>query len=215
MRVEAVTAKDADAIIDMLKKSFFVLEPLNSSIGLVSADGGCPELEEYCRVVVPTGFSLCARDESDGGMEGVVLNAILTPADSPAPETARVRDGDTKFDKILAVNHAVELAHDVFAAHPDVQEALDVKILATDPGRGKKGVASELMRHTVELARARGLRLVRCVCSGAYSARVVERLGFSKLGGLPYDEFLGLDGQPVFRPPPPHLAITMWALRLS
>ncbi|KAK3927991.1 Dopamine N-acetyltransferase [Frankliniella fusca] len=215
MRVEAVTAKDTDAIIDMLKKSFFILEPLNSSIGLVPEGGSSPELEEYCRVVVPTGLSLCARDEHDGALEGVILNAILTPADIPAPETARVRDGDSKFDKIMAVNHAAEAAMNVFAAHPDVREALDVKILATDPDRGKKGVASELMKHTLDLARARGLRLVRCVCSGAYSARVVERLGFLKLGTLPYNEFLGPDGRPVFSPPAPHLAMTVWALRLS
>lgn len=65
-----------------------------------------------------------------------------------------------------------------------------------------------------DLARARGLPLVRCVCSGAYSAKVAERSGFTRLGGVAYDAFLGPDGAPVFSPAPPHTGITVWARRL-
>ncbi|XP_034256331.1 dopamine N-acetyltransferase-like [Thrips palmi] len=219
MRVDVATEDDAEAVIDMLKKSFFPNEPLNASIGLVGADGGCPELEAYCRVAVPTGLSLCARAGPEAGADaeavvGVILNEVIRRGEGPRPEDARVREGDSKFDKILAVNHAAEVAADVFAAHPDVQRALDVKILATDPTRTKSGIATALMARTLELARAQGLPLVRCVCSGAFSARVAERSGFSRLGGVAYDAFLGPDGAPVFSPPPPHTAITVWALRL-
>lgn len=216
MHVDLATEEDAEDIMAMLKKSFFPNEPLNASIGLVDADGGCPELEDYCRVAVPNGLSLCAREGGDAGeaVVGVILNQEIRRGEGASPQDAVVKQGASKFDKILAVNYAAEVAVDVFAAHPDVDVALDVKILATDPARTKSGIASTLMARTLDLARARGLRLVRCVCSGAYSARVAERSGFAKLGGVAYDTFLGPDGAPVFSPPPPHTAITVWALRL-
>lgn len=214
MRVAVATERDADAVVEMLKKSFFPLEPLNASIGLLEADGGCPALEQYCRSAVPSGLSLCLWD-AEGALAGVVLNTTLQRRDVPGPEDAEVRDGASKFDKILAVNHAVERAADVFAARPDLDRVLDIKILATDPARGRQGVATTLVERTVELARARGLPLVRCVCSGAYSARAAARCGFTRLGGIPYDQFLGADGAPVFRPPPPHTEISVWTLDLQ
>lgn len=119
-----------------------------SQIGLAGPDGSCPELEEYCRQALATGYSMLVRAE-DGGVEGVILNAVLRRGEVPGPDDSRVRDGDSKFDRVMAVNHAIEHLGDVFREHPDVAEALDVKILATDPARAKRGVGTVLMERTV------------------------------------------------------------------
>lgn len=116
-------------------------------IGLVDDDGGCPELEAYCRSSVPSGLSLLALDDDDT-LVGVILNEVIEREAVPAPEEAEVRADSTKFDKILAVNHAAERAMDIFAAYPAEPRALDVKILATDPSRTKQGIAAALMERT-------------------------------------------------------------------
>jgi len=49
-KIVHVTPKDTEKVLEHLRRSFFIEEPLNICIQLLGENGDedCPELEEYC-----------------------------------------------------------------------------------------------------------------------------------------------------------------------
>lgn len=59
-KIEPITPKDADKVLEHLRTSFFREEPLNANVHLLGENGDerCLELEEYCIQTIPEGTFL-------------------------------------------------------------------------------------------------------------------------------------------------------------
>ncbi|KAJ8720324.1 hypothetical protein PYW07_012367 [Mythimna separata] len=204
--IKPVEAGDTEAILVLLRKTFFIDEPMNQAVGLC-AEGTCNELEDYCKQYLPgDGWSFKAVDK-EGNIVGVMVSGIC---DLKEPEVGSDYTSlaktctNPKFARILYVLGQREAGAKLWDKFPDEKEVLDVKIAATDPNWRKKGIMNALLFETEKLAKKRSVRILRMDTSSAYSAMSAEKLGFTCMFSAAYID-IKLDGRPIIVPEPPHV----------
>ncbi|XP_069359948.1 arylalkylamine N-acetyltransferase 1-like isoform X2 [Maniola hyperantus] len=75
--LQKLTPKDKEAVIEFLRKFFFLDEPLNQTINLLETpESRCYELEEYASSSLGDGASIAAVDEN-GDYVGIVINGVV------------------------------------------------------------------------------------------------------------------------------------------
>uniref|UniRef100_A0A1B6EAE7 aralkylamine N-acetyltransferase n=1 Tax=Clastoptera arizonana TaxID=38151 RepID=A0A1B6EAE7_9HEMI len=205
-----ITNRDADRVVDFLRRFFFRDEPLNVAIDLIEdANSRCVELEEYCLTSVDEGVSIMAVSET-GKILGVCLNGILSREEQEAENENEVEPsvGNPKFKKILTLLYRVGRESNVFKQFSDVDKVIDIKIASVDTSCRGQGIAKALFDRTKKMAKDLDIPMVRVDCTSAYSAKAVARLGFDCVYTLSYSDHLEPStGEPVFRPEAPHTCV--------
>ncbi|XP_047028281.1 arylalkylamine N-acetyltransferase 1-like [Helicoverpa zea] len=204
--IKPIQAADTEDVMNLLRKTFFIDEPMNLAVGLCS-EGTCTELENYCKKALPgDGCSFKAVDK-EGNIVGAMVNEFdtLTEGDNGSGYLQMAENcANPKFKKILYVLAKREEGARLAEKFPNDDKLLDVKIAATDPNWRKRGIMNALLNETEKLAKQRGVRILRMDTSSAYSAMAAERLGFTCMYSAPYNE-IKLDGRPLIVPEPPHV----------
>ncbi|XP_059062791.1 uncharacterized protein LOC131855533 [Achroia grisella] len=204
--VEPVCADDVQNVMKLLKKTFYIDEPLNETVELCDTDGICAELDEYCTHSLLEGLSFKAID-NEHNIVGVIINGI-----SPLKEDDNGNDllsqaqrcQNKKFQKILHILALREQSARLWEKFPEEQRLVEVKVVATDQNWRKRGIMTALVKETERVTEQKGIRLIRMDTSSAYSAMSAERLGFTCVYQVLYSE-LKLDGKPLIVPKSPHL----------
>ncbi|XP_037293342.1 dopamine N-acetyltransferase isoform X1 [Manduca sexta] len=202
--IAPVQKEDADDIMDLLKRTFFIDEPLNQAIGLCENET-CTELEEYCSESMLKGLSFKAID-ADGNIIGVMISGVcpLKVEDDDNLLSQAERCQNPKFKRILYILARREEGSKLHEQFPDDEHIVDVKVAATDPSWRRRGIMKELVRVTEKATKQRGIRLLRMDTSSAYSAMSAERLGFTCYYDALYKD-ITMDGRPIIVPEPPHV----------
>ncbi|XP_068628522.1 arylalkylamine N-acetyltransferase 1-like [Battus philenor] len=196
---------DYDEVMKLLKRTFFVDEPLNRKIGVCKSENdSCPELEEFCTSSLHEGLSFKAVD-NDGNIIGVLINetcpinenigkALLEKAEA-------IKDPD--FKKILYILARREEGARLWEKFPEENKLVEVKVAATDAKWRNRGVLNALVKETEKLLRQKGIRLARLDSSSAFSAKSAERSGFTCYYKARYTD-IKMNGEPLIVPDPPH-----------
>ncbi|XP_050677534.1 arylalkylamine N-acetyltransferase 1-like [Leptidea sinapis] len=200
-KVERIVEVDTENVMKLLRRTFFIDEPLNKAIGLCEPDG-CPELEDYCLKTLP-GLSHKALDE-DGNIVGVLINGVTPVAEDHELKILLENCKNPKFKKVLQILVLRDKEARIWEKYPQEKDMLEVKIAATAPEARNRGVMTILTHEAEKTAKENGIKLIRMDTSSAYSSSTAERLGFTCLYSKPYAEIL-LDGNPVILPDPPHV----------
>jgi len=213
-KIVHVTPKDTEKVLEHLRRSFFIEEPLNICIQLLGENGDedCPELEEYCSKSILEGLSLMAVSAC-GTVVGVVLNGSHEPGHLEEAERAADACLHPRFRKILQLLAAVDRGSDVFSKFPDVDKLVEVRILSVDSAMRGRGIAKVLLEKSAELAKQHGYPLIRIDCTSHFSALAVARLGFQCVFTMQYEDYRR-NGEIVFHPEPPHKQVTTYVRRL-
>ncbi|XP_053608968.1 uncharacterized protein LOC128674472 [Plodia interpunctella] len=203
--IQPVSERDVEAIMDLLRRTFYVDEPLNEAVDLYTGPGSCPDLDEYCTHSLLEGLSYKAQDR-DGNIVGVIINGVcpLKEEDNGNDLYSQAqRCQNSKFQRILHILAQRETGARLWERFPEKQ-LVEVKVTATDPAWRRKGIMNKLLHETEKATEQRGFKLLRIDTSSAYSAMSAERLGFTCVYQKLYSEIL-MDGQPLIVPKPPHL----------
>lgn len=176
-------------------------EPLNTYLDL----GECPQLEEYASKSITDGCSFKALSP-EGNIIGVFLNGLMH---RPAPDAVRSSAAEgcehAKFKKVLGLMDLVDSRYDFFAEYPDVDVALEGKILSVDPQYRGKGIANVLTRMTLDHMADNSIPIMFVMCSSHFSAQLLKKkFQFEHVFTLPYSEYLDEDGNQVLQPDAPH-----------
>ena len=99
----------------------------------------------------------------------------------------------------------IDTKFNIFDLYPDIDSFVDGKILAVDPNYRGYGIAGELTDRTIEYMKQNKIKIFHVLCSSHFSARVCEKMGFTEVFRLPYDEYV-VDGTQVLCPEKPHVA---------
>ncbi|XP_075976711.1 arylalkylamine N-acetyltransferase 1-like isoform X2 [Anticarsia gemmatalis] len=203
--VKLMRKEDADDVMELLRRTFFIDEPMNQAVGLC-AEGSCAELDDYCVHALDGELSFKAVDK-EGNIVGVMINEIC-PVKENAISNTYLSNAQScqnpKFQKILYVLAKREDSAKIWERFPHEENFVDVKIAATDPKWRKRGIMNELLKATEKLTTEKGIRLLRMDTSSAYSAMTAERLGFTCISSTPYLD-IKMDGRPIIVPEPPHV----------
>jgi GNAT superfamily N-acetyltransferase len=213
-KIVHVTPKDTEKVLENLRRSFFLEEPLNICIQLLGENGDedCHELEDYCRQSIQEGLSLMAVSAC-GTIVGVVLNGSHEPGHLEEMERKADACPHPRFRKILQLLAAVERGSDVFGKFPDVDKLVEVRIVSVDSAMRGRGIAKALIEKSTELAKQHGYPLIRIDCTSHFSALAVARLGFDCVFKMQYEDYRR-NGETVFHPEPPHKQVTTYVRRL-
>lgn len=239
-----VSVEDTDAVIRMLKGNFFKVnnncfllflwlflqmvhlinirislsilpfhqdEPLNTYLDL----GECPELEEYASKSIKDGCSFKAMSSS-GEIIGVFLNGIMKrPPTDYVPEPAADSCQHEKFRKVLGLMDLIDTRFSVFDQFPEVDMALDGKILSVDSTYRGKGIANELTRMTLDWMRENRIPLMHVLCSSHFSAQLMKKLQFDSVFVMPLADYMDADGVQVLQPDLPHVQAEVMIKRVE
>lgn len=67
--------------------------------------------------------------------------------------------------------------------------------------------------YSRKMARELGCGLMEAICTGQYSALAMERVGWKRIYELRYEDYK-VNGEVVFKPEHPHVAVTTYVKRL-
>ncbi|NP_001296534.1 dopamine N-acetyltransferase-like isoform X2 [Bombyx mori] len=210
-----ITANDEEEIMDLLKRTFFIDEPLNEAVGLYDS-GSCLEVEEYCRDSLLKGLSFKAV-EPKGKIIGTMINGICPLEDEDEENSLlnqALRCPNPKFQRILHILARREEGAKLAEKFPSDKVFVDIKVAATDPHWRRRGVMNELLRETENITKQRGIRILRMDTSSAYSAMSAERLGFNCIYKAAYKD-IKLNGEPLIVPKEPHVNDAVYIKLLS
>jgi arylalkylamine N-acetyltransferase len=99
----------------------------------------------------------------------------------------------------------IDSKFNLFDLHPDIKAFIDGKILSVDPQYRGFGIAGKLTDKTIEFMRENNFKIFHVLCTSHFSARVLEKMNFTEVFRLQYEDFV-LDGEQVLCPEKPHVA---------
>ncbi|XP_063384959.1 uncharacterized protein LOC134671112 [Cydia fagiglandana] len=214
--IEPVEQGDVEDVMKLLKKTFYIDEPLNSAVGLIASENEtCSELDEYCSHSLMEGLSFKAVD-SEHNIVGVMISGVLPlkEADDGTDLLSQAqRCKNPKFKKILYILAQRETGAKLWEKFPQEQRLVEVKVAATDPGWRRLGIMNDLLNTTEQATAQRNIRLIRMDTSSAYSAKSAERFGFTCVYKALYTD-IKMDGRPIIVPEPPHVEDRVYVKKL-
>ncbi|XP_045452224.1 arylalkylamine N-acetyltransferase 1-like [Melitaea cinxia] len=205
--ISLITEQDAVPVMKLVKRFFYLDEPLNRAVGLCTSETDpCPELDDYCTSSILDGLSFKATD-----VDGNIVGAMIS-GECPLKEDDNGNDllsqaqrcPNPKFQKILYILARRESGAKLWEKFPHDEKLVEVKVAATDTNWRKKGIMNALTQETEKAVKERGIRLLRLDTSSAYSAMTAERYGFTRYYKALYKD-IKMNGQPLIVPEPPHL----------
>lgn len=179
------------------------------------------EFARHFTVNILNNCTIVAIDESTNQMVGVMLTRDLMlslPPDFYEEFYVQSPDFTRLLDTLIYVDT------EWMNQHPDVDHhetgrVMDLWLLSVIPSHQGRGISSHVARLAVEQIRARGYQYAVVECTGAFSYKVVQKLGFERKVLLDYQTWRGPVGKeedlPIFRDvPPPHIGLQFCELPL-
>ncbi|GJQ86088.1 putative N-acetyltransferase [Trypoxylus dichotomus] len=208
LNYDFVTPNERDEILEFLKRNFYADEPITRYIDVLGHPNAVKTLSQFSMKNLDQNISFLARSET-GELAGVCLNSIKAKDD---PEDEPITD--PVFGKIARLlGFAYEEAK-VFEKFPDIERVVSVDIISVDRIFQGGGIAKVLMDKTRDLAREKGIKMIRVDCTSYFSARASEKLGMQCVYELKYADYKE-NGVQVFDPEPPHTALKVYVQRLD
>ncbi|XP_065092277.1 arylalkylamine N-acetyltransferase 1 isoform X2 [Ochlerotatus camptorhynchus] len=203
IRIETITSKYYDDVIEHLRQTFFADEPLNKAVHLTRPGQGHPLLELHSLSTLRDNVSIMAIS-GEGEIAGVALNGILHGNRDIEQSMNKLNDiQDENFKKIFKLLYEQNLKINLFKQF-DVDKIFEIRILSVDSKFRGKGLAKKLIEKSEELALDRGFQVMKTDATGAFSQRVVSSLGFITKSELNYADYLDENGEQTFVVEPPH-----------
>lgn len=179
---------------------------MNASLVL----GECKELEYFCWKRIEDNLSYKAID-ANGNCVGVFLSELGVNSSAHYNSESNKEDDliyrqHEKFYRIIQLTDALDAKVNLPEMCPEVQEFVHGKVISVDSKYRGRGIAGQLLLRTLEEMKKRSLPLMYIQCSGLFSSKIVQKIGFELVGSIPYKEFL-IDGKQVIAPKEPHTAM--------
>ncbi|XP_058837088.1 arylalkylamine N-acetyltransferase 1-like [Topomyia yanbarensis] len=203
LRLEVITSKYYDDVINHLRRTFFADEPLNKAVNLTRPGQGHRLLELHSLTTLKDNISIMAISH-DGEIAGVALNGILHGNSDIEKSLDKLNDiNDENFKKIFKLLYEQNYRINLFKQF-DVDKIFEIRILSVDSKFRGQGLAKILLKKSEELALERGFQVMKTDATGAFSQRVVSSLGFITKGEIKYTDYLDSNGDQIFVVEPPH-----------
>ncbi|XP_059082292.1 uncharacterized protein LOC131879858 [Tigriopus californicus] len=182
-------------VLELLYANFHPDEPMSRALNIYSGDHRVPAIDEYTLNGLKENLSLMAVDSFTNKLLGVSINGLVHKSSLDIPLVDKLKNiRNDKFRHIITVLHEVNQrgAHIFQELGTDV--VFDIKMVTTDKLNRKSGLATDLIRKSINLARDLGYTAAKTEATGIYSRKASERLGFTMTAEFFYDEYIAADG---------------------
>ncbi|KAL6261032.1 hypothetical protein P5V15_008558 [Pogonomyrmex californicus] len=211
---ESLTNETLEGALNVIRKSFFLYEPISVAVDLKSEPGAPEELEELCLFAAKDGVSVVAVDITTNEVVGVAFNKIqLFNGNSEKnyfehfSKNCKCKSSKALVDFMINMDARVNLFK-----HYNVNCILELMFLATLPDHGKRRIGELLTISSLELGkelrRGKNVKtpvtihdsdevtnadavpaLLSGIATSNYSYRIMRKLHFDLLLEVSFDEF--------------------------
>jgi len=194
-------SKDRTEVADSVAESFTDgTEPTALALGIGREDFK-QLVEIFMQKFLHDRLSIVTRNAETGEIAGAVLNEEMGP-DLPAELF--------QFDWLAP---GLALAQEMYGQYfqaglPEAHEAVHIVMIAVSRMHRRKGIGHQLMKLSLEQARARGYRRGVVEASGLISQHIMRKAGFTDRVVIPYATF-EFDGKRPFQNTGGHPSIIM------
>lgn len=209
-KMERITRKDHDDVMEFIRDNYFKDEPLIRSLHLV----GCriePQLHKFVESMVTQGMSIKCVDIYTGkNIIGVSINRRLTPED-----TRKLHENSQKcvspfsrrlMDTWILMNTAPSL----FKEYND-EEIFDIWLGAVRNDMRNRGLGKQLVQASMCLARELNYETASMDCTNKYSSIIARQLGMRLHWEHPFRLITGSNISCAF----PHTHVQVYGKRLA
>ncbi|KAJ9600409.1 hypothetical protein L9F63_009297, partial [Diploptera punctata] len=176
LEYDLVLARNVDAkqILGMLRRTFFLDEPLIQALGLAGKQN--IELEKFCMDCVDEDLSYVALPKCGVAPLSVCLNGTFMAKDIGHLEKLACHCLCKKTQRLLRFWAYLDRESELWNQY-GVSRIFEIRILATDQRYRGRGLATSLVAKSLSLAKELGFPLVRMDCTSYYSSLAAKRLG--------------------------------------
>lgn len=204
------TVDDKEAVLEVLRRSYYPEEPLTSGQHEKSQDHAD---EEYTVSLLQHGTSVVAFDlDKNNKMIGVIIADIFSPSSSERKlqEAERIEDTNKQWSNVLRLLAHLEDKANIFERY-NVQKALDLFAMTVDKEYRGKDVSGKMVQMVEDNAKRLGYPLAVTLCTSYFTIQLCKRLKLECVQEFKYAEYKDSNGKQVFDPPPPHTHFAMYA----
>lgn len=204
-------------VVNSLYANFFTDEPMSHCLELTDGVKRDPILDEFVYAALNENLTIMAIEEDTGKLVGACINVVAKKEDKDASlEESLEKYKDSKF------KHIVHLLHIVNADAGDIYSELnsdclfDIKMISAEKHHRKGGLATDLLRRSVDLAKCLGFKGVKTEATGLYSRKAFTKIGFEVKAECIYEDFVSMDGEKLFVGAiDPHRCTTLMTKRIQ
>lgn len=179
-------------VLDHVTPIFLRDEPLSHSFPACTTGRRERDFRQYAMQQLRSGLSVVATEGPGGRVVGSCLNRTLHRdylAEDACQDHQHQEPDDLPEDPLVPnVVRLLTTVHrqlDLFTAF-GVDEIFELGLASVEPSHAGRGIASRMMRLSLELAARRGLLAAKADCTGTASARAALRAGLAAVLRLPY-----------------------------
>ncbi|CAH1118729.1 unnamed protein product [Phaedon cochleariae] len=203
--IKTATTDDKEQILRFLRTFYFQDAPLSCYLKVLTDENPINEnLEAYTSALIDDLPPLMAVYNDK--LIGVCINTILERDKLSKPPPSWI---DDKLMKMVNLLGFVSKGADAFGKHAGCVRALSAAMLSVDQTYRGNGVAKKLLEKSWELGKQHGCGFMVVDCSSHFTARALKSLGFELIYSMDYADY-EVNGEVVFKPPPPHKAFTVY-----
>ncbi|XP_056642053.1 arylalkylamine N-acetyltransferase 1-like isoform X2 [Diorhabda sublineata] len=118
-----------------------------------------------------------------------------------------------KYNKLVRLLDYADKQCDPFQIYPECSRGISVQVISVAKSCRGMGIATTLIEKASVLAKEKGYQFITIACTSLYSSKLAEKLNFRVKFSLDYTDYKE-NGQIVFKPDPPHTALTIYLKKL-
>ena len=157
-----------EEILDLLYTNFHTDEPMSKAVQMIDREGTRNKvLDDFALDGLVQNLSIMAIDPVTDGLLGVSINveAKKESKEKSLEETLEEYD-DPRFKHIMTVLYYVNQKAGNLFDEMESDVIFDIKMVTTDKNQRRGGLATDLLRRSVELARNLGFKAVKTEATG-------------------------------------------------
>lgn len=196
--VDLARIENAEEIFEFLLQNFFPKAPVRQ-LGLYdeSEEAKRPAwIQELIEDCLRTPYSLLVRDEHQNNrIVAVVINEMKskTTESKSAPVQLSSKRSQSPAQIPVGRLHRAIIAEihrnvDLFAIY-ETDKKMECSILAVDERYSRRGIASQLMEYSIQIARKEGAGVIWTEALSEYTAQVASKFEFETLNNIDYDQY--------------------------
>lgn len=212
IKFRVVKPEESEKIVDFVIEHFYRDEPLCSLEPKI-----VPTELDRMHILKCTkgGTSIMAVQETPEGEKLVAINIGVVKGPESVQEyyDEAAAEGNTKYGQILKLLGDANTKADIFKRY-NVDKVFYSFMSCVEPTLRGCNMGTRLKTELMALAKRLGYKVVTVDCTGFYSARVVERMGWELMNTVYYKDYKDESGKQIFEPPAPHEGLKTYAVRV-
>ncbi|XP_044005769.1 arylalkylamine N-acetyltransferase 1-like [Aphidius gifuensis] len=205
---------DNENILKFMKRTYLKTEPCLVSCGL-SLKEPSPFMIDIMKKQLEQGLSLIVIGENDETIASLINYEFNSSTELEYYSNLSKLADDKIVKDLIDFEAYIATLSDVCQNY-NVDKFFTISIIAVDEAYQQIGIARKMIERSIILAKQRGYKIIRADISSKYTAKILEKFGFTAVVSFPLKNYLNDQGELLFKNIiPPHDTFQIFIYRID